>query len=220
MRAYLEQVESKIPPSERLDVDELIPPSPGLASINPAFSKPPEEDEKGTNLENMVGNQGRMSSIDHRKAEFYGGFSGFAFIHKTKQFFDEENGCHSDTDSDTTQIAIAHLFDSPLPDRQALDVDVPISHLLPSRRTASELLRVVFDRVYPLFDFLHEATFQKQTDRIYDREPLEFADSDHDFLPLFYVVIGLGYLFSREKHQRFGYSAAVTQASVAQTRRF
>ena len=90
VRAYLEQVESKIPPSERLDVDELIPPSPGLASINSASSKPPEEDERGTNLENMVGNQGRMSSIDHRKAEFYGGFSGFAFIHKTKQFFDEE----------------------------------------------------------------------------------------------------------------------------------
>ena len=160
----------------------------------------------------MVGGQGRMSSLDHKKAEFYGGFSGFAFLHKTKQFFDEENGYQSDTESETTQGAIAHLFDSPLPDRQALDINVPISHLLPSRRTASELFKVAFHQAYPLFQFLHVPLFQEQTNRIYEREPLDFDDSDHDFLPLFYVVIGLGFLFSREKHRQYGCCAAVSQA--------
>ena len=202
-----------LPLSARCDVDALLSLPKGPAAMGSSSSNPPEQDEPSAKLENMVGSQGRMSSLDHKKAEFYGGFSGFAFLHKTKQFFDEENGYQSDAESDTTQSAIAHLFDSPLPDRQALDIDVPISHLLPSRHTASELLRVVFDRVYPLFDFLHEPIFQEQTNRIYEQEPIDFDDSDHDFLPLFYVVIGLGFLFSHKKHCQYGCGAAVSQAS-------
>ena len=213
-RAYIEEVQSKLPPPARCDVDALFSLSTGAAPVGSASSNHSEQDERSGELENMVGNQGRMSSVDHKKAEFYGGFSGFAFLHKTKQFCDEENGYQSDEESSTTQSAIGHLFDSPLPDRQALNINVPISHLLPSRRTASELLRVVFDRVYPLFDFLHEPSFQEQTNRIYEREPIEFDDSDHDFLPLFYVVIGLGFLFSHEKHRQYGCGGAVSQASV------
>jgi hypothetical protein len=154
-----------------------------------------------------------MSSLDRQKAEFYGEFSGFSFLQKTKQFFEEneQNLVNSDH-SDSTHGAIKHLFDSPLPDKHALNTAVPISHLLPSRHTASELLQVVFGQAYPLFQFIHEPTFQEKTDRIYELEPIEYEDSDHDFLPLFYVVIGLGFLFSQRKHQKYGCAGAITQA--------
>ena len=64
--------------------------------------------------------------------------------------------------------------------------------------------------------FSMKLPFKSKRTRIYDREPLEFADSDHDFLPLFYVVIGLGYLFSREKHQRFWMQCS-SNASVSRS---
>ena len=159
---------------------------------------------------------GRMGTVDRqnpKKQAFYGGPSGFAFLQKTQGLFSGNQKASTDSDlSETAQDAITRVFDSPLPDRPALDTDIPISQLLPHRRTAAKLLKVVFDQAYPLLQLLDQATFQAQTDRIYDLDPMDFEDSDHEFLPLFYAVVAIGFLFSQSMHKEYGCSRALSQA--------
>lgn len=200
-------------------------PSPQLhAEINSIFDSPPgspssvsdvtgqADDSSGDQLENMLDGRGRLTS-NKNSTEYYGGGSGFAFLQQTQLLFNQDSpGTESPAGRLLPLDAVSRLFDSPLPDKQALATDIPITRLLPSRKTASELLHVVFGQTYQLLQFLHEPTFQQQTDRIYDLDPMDFEDSDHDFLPLFYSVTALGYLYHQRMHEKYGCKGAVNQA--------
>ena len=63
-----------------------------------------------------------------------------------------------------------------------------------------------------LLQFMHEPTFRKQVDRIYDLDLIDFEELDHDFLPLFHSVMALGYVFSQKMHQNYGCKGALDQA--------
>ena len=159
---------------------------------------------------------GRMGSVDRqnpKKQAFYGGSSGFAFLQKTQGLFGGNDNREIDSKmSETANDAITRVFDSPLPDKPALDTDVPMSQLLPHHRTAKKLVQVVFNQVYPLLQLVDQASFQAQTDRIYDLDPIDFEDSDHDFLPLFYAIVAIGFLFSQSMHKEYGCDRALSQA--------
>ena len=212
-RNYIEELHSShVPQEKQKDIESLF------ASVN-AFKSPdydsltPERTNDSVPLENMMEDEEQLTTVDRKTASFYGDASGFAFLQKTGQLVNEktQNDQKDSEPSQATQTAITKLFDSPLPDKQALDADVPVSRLLPSRESSSDLLKVVFTQVYPLLQFLHEPSFQSRTDRIYDIDPMDYDDSDHDFLPLLFSVIGLGFLFSKEKHHRYGCRRAVTE---------
>jgi hypothetical protein len=160
----------------------------------------------------MLDGRGRLTSTKN-STEYYGGGSGFAFLQQTSLFFNQaplvtELGNGRDISLD----AISSLSDSPLPDKRALTAELPASKPLPSRQAATELLYVVFVQTYQLLQFLHEPTFQKHTDWIYDLDLMYFEDCGHDFLPLFYTVTALGCLFHRKTHQKYGCKGAVNQA--------
>lgn len=184
-----------------------------------------EDEDDDEKLSTMMGSLGTMTEegdtdqtdedTDHHHRitkEFYGAPSGLSFLHRTKDFFAHggEDSERKDT-PDSVHTAIVQLFDAPLPAKQTLHLDVPVSQLLPPRKAAASLVSVVFSQVFPLFNFLDEDSFQEKTERIYELEPIEYGDSDHDFLPLFYSIIGLGYLFSREAHDKHGCKGAVSQ---------
>ena len=211
-RNYIDELHKSVPEDKRKDIEAIFASAQKFRSPSEDESDTPEHRQDSPTLENMMEHQEQMSSTDHKTASFYGDSSGFAFLQKTKQVFDEtrDNRRGSDMDN-STQEAITRLFDSPLPDKQALSSDTPVSQLLPSRQTASELLQVVFTQVYPLLQFLHAPSFQERTDRIYDIDPMDYDDSDHDFLPLLFALLGLGFLFSQENHQKYGCRRAVTE---------
>lgn len=151
----------------------------------------------------MVDGIGRLASTKH-STEYYGGGSGFVFLQQTQLLLNQDSLLPLD--------AMSQLFDSAIPDKQALAADTPLSKLLPSRESAAELLHIVFNQTYHLLQFLHEPTFQKQADRIYDLDSIDFEDSDHDFLPLFYSVAAVGYLFHQKMYQKYGCKGVVDQA--------
>ncbi|OAP61627.1 hypothetical protein AYL99_03830 [Fonsecaea erecta] len=199
-------------PSAQLNIEvtSIFDSPPGSPTNTDALGSLDSSSED--HLENMLDGKGRLTS-NKNSTEYYGGGSGFAFLQQTQLLFNQDtpateprNGSHLSLD------AMSRLFDSPLPDKQALATDIPISKLLPSRQSATELLHAVFGQTYQLLQFLHEPTFQKQTDRIYDLDPMDFEDSDHDFLPLFYSVTALGYLFHQKVHHKYGCRGAVNQA--------
>ena len=211
---YIDDLHQQVPKENQKDIESIFASANKFKSPDNESESPDPSNNGGPELENMMENEEQLSSLDRKTASFYGDASGFAFLQKTKRMFDENktgDERRGSELSESTQKAITRLFDSPLPDKQALHADVPVSHLLPSRKSASELLKVVFSQVYPLLQFLNARSFQERTDRIYDVDPMDYTDDDHDFLPLLFSVIGLGFLFSQSKHQQYGCQRAVTE---------
>lgn len=166
-------------------------------------------------LDSMMDSYGQMIMNANGGMErgFYGAASGLAWIQRARRYFgdSDSDGSTASEDHEVNSSAAVQIFDAPLPSRQALHVDDTILQPLPPRVTATHLLHVVFTHVYPMFHFLCEQDFQDSTDRIYQLEPHQYQERDQLFLPLFYLVVGLGQLFSKEEHDRQGCWSSTSQ---------
>jgi len=157
-----------------------------------------------------------MSSNGREDRDFYGAASGLAWIQKTGGYFKNSKSSNSgestgNEDDEANSSAAVQLFDAPLPPKHAMHVDDPVAQLLPSRKITTKLLHTVFTQVYPMFHFLCEKSFHESTDRIYQMDPSEYQERDQSFLPLLYLVVALGHLFSKEMHDSRGCRASISQ---------
>ena len=214
-RQMISQLQAENPSiRHRSEVDGIFETPPGSPESESTSRGPDdEEDSPAGALENMMDGQGRFTSAGNDNVAYFGGPSGFAFLQRTQQLFGDRTDERTPSQPPSPQhTALTHLFDTPLPDKQALSSNVPISHLLPSRDTATRLLHIVFEQTHQLFQFLDEPSFHEAANRIYDTDPIEFTDSDHDFLPLFFAVMAIGYLFDPERHQKYGCRRTIDQA--------
>lgn len=215
-RTYLNELQSSLPPARRVNFDALLG-TPEESRRESSGQESGDNKDEGADemskLDSMMGYYGRLTIHDPKTAEFYGASSGLAFLHRTKEYFENPSGAAGDDEmSDSTHAAIGQLFDAPLPEKQALALGVPMSHLLPHRDTALGLARAVFTQAYYLYQFMHDSTFLEHADRLYRLEPMEYDESDHLFLPLFYIVTGLGFLFSQGEHRKYGCRGATSHA--------
>lgn len=224
-RAYLHEAQKRTPSLANVNFDALLGP-------NEENSKREADSEFGVNgdadaqsakqdtdnhdkLESMMDSYGHMNLNTHggMERDFYGAASGLAWIQKAGHYFEgSDSKDHVADEVSVGDTAAVQLFDAPLPPHRAFNLDVSVEDLLPPRDTATNLLNVVFTQVYPLFHFLCEEEFQESTDRIYNRHPDDYHENDQSFLPLFYLVMALGYLFSRNEHRDHGCRVAVAQA--------
>lgn len=78
------------------------------------------------------------------------------------------------------------------------------SELLPSKNTARQLVAIALDDACCHMRFIHRPTFDRQFDQIYSLEPETYSDEEHEFLPLLYVILALGALFSKEDTDKLG----------------
>jgi hypothetical protein len=199
------------------------PSAPLTAEVNSIFDSPPgspssvsdttgvTDESPGEYLESMMDGKGSLL-LNQKSATYYGGGSGLAFLRKTLQLFSQGSPRTGTASPELPQYALSSLFDSPLWETQTLQTGPSSSEILPSRRTASDLLDVFFGNAYHLVQFMHEPTFRKQVDRIYDLDLMDFEELDYDFLPLFHSVLALGYLFAQKTHQKHGCKGALDQA--------
>lgn len=224
-RAYLAEAQKRTPSLAHINFDALL--GPNEAASAPASDKvslDEDDTDEQDELISMMDSYGQMA-IDtngemHR--DFYGSSSGLAWIKKTQHYFaesEDENERENTTEIEGSQSnlsAAVQIFDAPLPPRLGTSQTVPIDKLLPSRECATRLRETVFTQVYPMFHFLCEEHFDFSTDRIYNQHPDTFTEQDEAFLPLLYLVLALGYLFSKEEHDRLGCRRSVSQAYVYQ----
>lgn len=177
-------------------------------------SEDDDQDDK-EKLDSMMDSYGQlaMSTNGSMDRDFYGAASGLAWIQKTRGYFKDSNSGEitATEDDEANSSAAVQLFDAPLPPKHAMHADDPVAQLLPSRETTTELLRVVFTQVYPMFHFLCERSFHEATDRIYQMDPSEYQERDQSFLPLLYLVVALGYLFSQKEHDSHGCRSSISQ---------
>ncbi|KAK5021072.1 Gypsy retrotransposon integrase-like protein 1 [Exophiala sideris] len=211
-RAKLEQVKLGKLSLQDADLDIVLDTREGgLLSSEESFNSgpPPDEELNPATLDSMMRRRGRLEFGDPWAAQFYGAPSGAAFLHRLTEFFGNGNSPAPSNGSSPSTISL--LFDAPLPSSSFLDDVSLVEPILPQRQTATALISVVFAHVYPVFLFLHEPTFHEMVERLYIRDTIQYERADHQFLPLFSLVIGLGYLFSQSEHRKHGCRKTVSQ---------
>lgn len=198
------------PDDSPADIGDVLEPPHDIRVSRPDSGGSPESTGQDFYLENMINSDDRTENDSHENFDYHGRSSGFAFLHATKGFFHDHID-PSDPRHSSNGKKILELFDSELPGKQALELNGPVSHLLPSHNVAKEMTRELFTNGCALLKFIHQPTFDNNMARIYLHEPLNFNDEDHRFLPLLYAVLGLGYIFSQEQHQIYGCERVVWQ---------
>ena len=217
-RAYLIEAQKRTPSLAHVNFDALLGSTDELTQGHD--TKPPiipekDEEDHEQYLSSMMDSYGHLTLDSNQPMErdFYGAASGLAWITKTTDFFDQSSSDRSSSQGDDGPAAV-QLFDAPLPPKNSIHIDTSSADLMPSREDTTKLINVVFQQVYPLCNFLDEEDFQIATNQLYTHNRNAYTDADRNFQPLFFAVVGLGHIFSREEHDRRGCRGAISRGSV------
>lgn len=183
--------------------------SAGAAKPPPAAAESgPEGGEEGL-LETMVDNSGCLDRDDQGHWDYHGHTSGIIFVRRLRK-----------------QLGAADVpIMRPRPVSQMLgspksvsespqDASLPPTHDLPPRAVARRLCHNALDDACSLMRFVHEPSFFASLERIYDLSPDQYTNDENSFLPLLYIVMAVGCLFSDDGAGTLdvaGYEGAIGQ---------
>jgi hypothetical protein len=112
---------------------------------------------------------------------------------------------------------IAHMLESPKSANSSpYEFNLPTSVDLPPKEVAIELCLNTIDDCCALMRPLHRPTFFRRLHALYDTDPEQYKNDHVQFLPLLYVVMALGCLFSKTENENTmldlkGYKEAIEQ---------
>jgi hypothetical protein len=190
--------------------------SPGVvtkpSAPAPGPSEPaPEGGEEGL-LETMVDNSGLLDRDDQGHWDYHGHTSGVIFVRRLRKQLG------ADVPGPMARPMMAKMLESPKSVSESpQDSTLPPTHDLPSRATARRLCHNAIDDACSLMRFVHEPSFFANLERIYDSPPEQFGNEENAFLPLLYIVMAVGCLFSDDGSSTLdlaGYESAIGQGYV------
>jgi hypothetical protein len=176
----------------------------------------PKHDEDGE-IEPMVDRVGLLDLDDQGRWDFHGHSSGYAFMRKFRSQFGEQFLPISNPKLASRTRNISSILESP---RSAMsspfEGTLPTTVDLPSKEAAIELCRATLDDCCALMRPLHRPTFFRRLHAIYATEPEQYTNEHMKFLPLLYVVLGVGFLFAQTDNENSmleikDYSEAIEQ---------
>jgi hypothetical protein len=166
-------------------------------------------------LETMVDNSGCLDRDDQGHWDYHGHTSGLLFVRRLRKQLGATDimGPMARSRSSIT----AHMLDSPKSMSESpQDTTLPPTHDLPPRAVARRLCHNAIDHACSLMKFVHIPSFFASLERIYDTPPEQFTNQENTFLPLLYIVIAVGCLFSDDESGEgtldlSGYEGAIGQ---------
>ncbi|KAE8355198.1 fungal-specific transcription factor domain-containing protein [Aspergillus coremiiformis] len=162
-------------------------------------------------LESMVDNSGYLDLDDQGHWDYHGHTSGIIFLRRLRK----QLGAVDIAVPTLRSRPIAQMLDSPKSASESpQDSSLPPTHDLPSRDIARRLCHNAFEDGCSLMRFVHEPSFYAVFDRIYDTPPEQYTNEEHSFLPLLYIVMAVGCLFSDDGAGTLdlsGYESAIGQ---------
>ncbi|KGO42093.1 Transcription factor, fungi [Penicillium expansum] len=166
-------------------------------------------------LETMVDNSGCLDRDDQGHWDYHGHTSGVLFVRRLRKQLGAAD--ISGPMSRSRPSITAHMLDSPKSMSESpQDTTLPPTHDLPPREVARRLCHNAIDHACSLMKFVHIPSFFASLDRIYDTPPEQFTNQENAFLPLLYIVIAVGCLFSDDESGQgtldvSGYEGAIGQ---------
>ncbi|KAJ5551068.1 hypothetical protein N7535_000990 [Penicillium sp. DV-2018c] len=145
-------------------------------------------------LETMVDNSGCLDRDDQGHWDYHGHTSGVLFVRRLRKQLGatEISAPMARPRSSITAHMVSPKYSSESPQ----DTTLPPTHDLPPRAVARRLCHNAVDHACSLMRFVHEPSFFANLERIYDTPPEQFSNEENSFLPLLYIVIAVGCLFS------------------------
>lgn len=187
---------------------------PGEAAANPQGTSTETGPEAGDEslLETMVGNTGCLDRDDQGHWDYHGHTSGIIFVRRLrKQLGAVEAPVPRKATAMLDSPKSVSVSDSPQ------EGSLPPTHDLPPRAVAIRLCHNALDDACALMRFVIEPKFFASLDRIYEIPPEQFGNEENSFLPLLYIVLAVGCLFSDDGASTLdlaGYEGAIDQGWV------
>ncbi len=171
-----------------------------------------QDDTDQTRLESMVEATGLLELDDRGHWDYHGHSSGLTFMRRMRDLFGDIIG----QDQQTTPFTKSRLYPTVIDSWSHADssVDGKLPCELPSREEARQLCDGAINDGCALLRIVHQPSFMKLLDRIYDKSPKSYGDEEGRFLPLLYAVLALGTLFAKHEDSeldRLGYENAIGQ---------
>lgn len=162
-------------------------------------------------LESMVENSGCLDLDDQGHWDYHGHTSGIIFLRRLRK---QLGASDMPVPSLRTRV-FSQMLESPKSTSESpSDSTLPPTHDLPSRDVAQRLCHHALYDGCSLMRFVHEPSFFAMLDRIYDTPPEQFGNEENSFLPLLYIVMSVGCLFSDDGAGTLdtaGYEGAIGQ---------
>ena len=177
----------------------------------PAPSDPGPDAGDDGELETMVDNSGCLDRDDQGHWDYHGHTSGIIFVRRLRKQLGAADLPITRPRTMTQLESPKSISDSPQ------DSTLPPTHDLPARAVARRLCHNALDDACSLMRFVHEPSFFASLERIYDTAPDQLSNDDHAFLPLLYIVMAVGCLFSDDGVGTLdlsGYEGAIGQGYV------
>ena len=218
LRSVVPGIDIDDPKFDARGVDQIIE----SAKTNNATKKPDaatKQDDEGQ-IQPMVDRVGSLDIDVDGNWDFHGHSSGFAFMRRFRAQFGEQYlpdpriFAKNRTTLESPRSGQSSPFESNL---SSATVD------LPPRELALELTRNTLDDCCALMRPIHRPTFFHRLDSIYETDPDQYSNDQLKFLPLLYLVMGVGCLFSRTETDNTmldnkGYKEAIDQGCVPYAR--
>lgn len=221
LRSVLPGLDLDDPKFDARGVEQLIEASRGSATTNTAdvpaaphadVSKPDDDAQ----LQSMVDRTGALDLDDYGHWDFHGHSSGYVFMRKFRAQFGDQY--LSEYRHPNKNRAISQLLESPRSANSSpFEFNLPAAGVdLPPREKAIELSLNTLDDCCAMMRPIHKPTFFQRLHAIYDTDPEQWNNGHVQFLPLLYVVMAVGCLFSKSEADNTpldikGYKAAMEQ---------
>jgi len=179
----------------------------------------PRRNQSDPDLESMVRATGHLDIDERGHWDYHGHSSGLSFIRRMREQFGDIPGPEQAGNALwQQQRRSSQIVDDPkLPEsfhESTYEQPQTATDDLPSRDRARELCCHALDDATCILIFVHQPSFYKSFDRIYDISTDDYENQDHRFLPLLYVVLALGCLFAKDEQsdlERKGYKSATDE---------
>ncbi|KAH8692744.1 putative C6 transcription factor [Talaromyces proteolyticus] len=194
----------------------------GISPPKPTSTNAPSQEPSSSEcadeslLQTMMENSGSLDLDDQGHWDYHGHSSGVIFMQRLRK---QLGNFVTPPRALSKPRSISQILETPKsqsesPQDSSHNSNLPPTHDLPPRSVADKLCRNSFDHACVLMRCLHEPSFSAMVDRIYASSWDQFTNEEHTFLPLLYVVMAVGCLFSDDVESTLdvaGYEGAIGQ---------
>ncbi|KAF7902042.1 uncharacterized protein EAF01_007340 [Botrytis porri] len=199
IKAYLPNINLNDPNIDAASLlhRQVAPTTPSTTSSMPsATPQQPQLSEEDAQLRSMIESTGQLDLDERGNWDFHGGSSGTVFIRRLREQFGSLLGSPNLLPK-PPRAQMPPTFDSPRSSTDSpYDSGLPNTMDLPPREVAMSLCEDSLHCACCLLRFVHEPSFYEMFNRVYDLPPDSFGDEEHKFLPLLYMALALGCMFS------------------------
>lgn len=189
-------------------------PASAKSSTTTVTQQPPDanaDQPEESLLESMVDNAGSLDVDDQGKWDYHGHSSGIIFMRRLRNQLSD-----IDAQGVLPQFRpIGQTLESPRSYLESPHETVGVPTLdLPSRQVAMRLCRNALEIGCALMRFVHEPSFYAMVGHVYDTAPENYTNQENSFIPLLYIVLSVGSLFSGTGEDMLdlsGYESAIDQ---------